>query len=107
MTQESSERRQLYALRSHIDTLLAAGASLEGRDPVRLSLDGQILIVRHGMLVSENSYLDIIETLSNTEWPSENQRNQAIEMCLHHLVQAIDQAELTLRCWEREEALAD
>ncbi len=56
MTQESSERRQLYALRSHIDTLLAAGASLEGRDPVRLSLDGQILIVRHGMLVSENSY---------------------------------------------------
>ncbi len=107
MTQESSERRQLYALRSHIDTLLAAGASLEGRDPVRLSLDGQILIVRHGMLVSENSHLDIIETLSNTEWPSENQRNQAIEMCLHHLAQAIDQAELTLRCWEREEALAD
>ncbi|WP_312721883.1 hypothetical protein [Stutzerimonas kunmingensis] len=57
MTYDSNERRQLHALRAHIDTLLAAGASLEGRNPLRLAINGQTLFVRHGTLVSDNGKL--------------------------------------------------
>ncbi len=104
MTDESADRRHLHALRAHIDALLTAGASLEGRDPVRLSLNGQTFLVRHGMLVSENGDLDAIETLSKIEWDNEQQRNHAIELCLHHLSQAIDQTEPSLRPWGCDEA---
>ncbi len=104
MDSDSYDKRQLHALRAHIDALLAAGASLEGRDPVRLSFEGETLIVRHGMLVSETDHTGVIETLSDIKWTSERQRNQAIEMCLHHLTQALDETELTLRHWHCEEA---
>ncbi len=104
MTDESADRRHLHALRAHIDALLTAGASLEGRDPVRLSLNGQTFLVRHGMLVSENGDLDAIETLSKIEWDNEQQRNHAIELCLHHLPQAIDHTEPSLRPWDCDEA---
>ncbi len=104
MTYDSNERRQLRALRAHIDTLLAAGASLEGRNPLRLAINGQTLFVRHGTLVSENGNLDVIETLARIEWDSEQQRNQAIEVCLHQLSQAIDQTEPSLRPWDCDEA---
>ncbi|WP_226688129.1 hypothetical protein [Stutzerimonas stutzeri] len=100
MTDDSADRRHLHALRAHIDALLAAGASLEGRDPVRLSLNGQTFLVRHGMLVSENDDLDFLETLSDVAWTSERQREQAIEMCRYELEQAIDEATRTLQHWE-------
>lgn len=100
MTDDSADRRHLHSLRAHIDALLAAGASLEGRDPVRLSLNGQTFLVRHGMLVSENDDLDVLETLSNVAWTSERQREQAIEMCRYELEQAIDEATRTLQHWE-------
>lgn len=94
---DPNERRQLRALRAHIDTLLAAGASLEGRNPLRFAINGQRLLVRHGTLVSENGNLNVIETLARIEWDSEQQRNQTIEVCLDHLSQAIDQTELSLQ----------
>ncbi|WP_417539499.1 hypothetical protein [Marinobacter sp.] len=104
MNSDSYDKRQLHALRAHIDALLAAGASLEGRDPVRLSFEGETLIVRHGMLVSETDHTGVIETLSDIKWTSERQRNQAIEMCLHHLTQALDETELAPENWAYEEA---
>jgi len=94
---DPNERRQLRALRAHIDTLRAAGASLEGRNPLRFAINGQRLLVRHGTLVSENGNLNVIETLARIEWDSEQQRNQTIEVCLDHLSQAIDQTELSLQ----------
>ncbi|WP_376778332.1 MULTISPECIES: hypothetical protein [Stutzerimonas] len=64
----SEDRRQYHALREHIDSLLAAGGSLVGRDPVRLAVEGRILTVRHGMLVNEQAHLDLIEALAALEW---------------------------------------
>ncbi|WP_417780659.1 hypothetical protein [Stutzerimonas xanthomarina] len=103
MSSDSYDKRKLHALRAYIDALLAAGASLEGRDPVRLSFEGETLIVRHGMLVSENDQHAVIEALSDITWASERQRNQAIEMCLHHLTKALDETELALEHWAYEE----
>jgi len=100
------DRRHLHALRAHIDALLGKGASLVGRAPVRLSIDGQTLVVQHGMLVSEHNPHELIETLANIEWPTEQQRNQALELCLHHLTQALEETETTLRHWELEDDLS-
>lgn len=74
--------------------------------PVRLSIDGQTLVVQHGMLVSEHNPHELIETLANIEWPTEQQRNQALELCLHHLTQALEETETTLRHWELEDDLS-
>nr|WP_306109767.1 hypothetical protein [Pseudomonas sp. ALS1131] len=52
------------------------------------------------MLVSENDDLDFLDTLSNVAWTSEQQREQAIEMCRYELEQAIDEATRTLQHWE-------
>jgi len=40
----------------------------EGSDPVRLSFKEQTLIIRHGMLTSENDHIGVIETLSDINW---------------------------------------
>jgi len=106
MAAPPDDRRHLHALRAHIDALLGKGASLVGRAPVRLSIDGQTLVVQHGMLVSEHNPHELIETLANIEWPTEQQRNQALELCLHHLTQALEETETTLRRWELEDDLS-
>jgi len=69
------ERRAFHALRGHIDCLLTAGASLVGRDPVQLSLQGRTLTVRHGMLVNENGHQDLVETLAELEWSNKRTRD--------------------------------
>ncbi len=86
------ERRAFHALRDHIDCLLAAGASLVGRDPVQLSLQGRTLTVRHGMLVNENGHQDLIETLAELEWSNKRTRDMAIELCIRQLDQAIKES---------------
>ncbi|CAM5339146.1 putative protein OS=Stutzerimonas stutzeri OX=316 GN=CXK95_08325 PE=4 SV=1 [Stutzerimonas stutzeri] len=105
MTVPSNNRRQLCELRAHINSLMEQGASLAGRDPVRLSFNGETLVLKHGMLVTEHAKHDLIEMLVNTEWPCEQQRNLLLETCLHHLTQALEQAETTLRHWEHEDDL--
>lgn len=84
------DQRKHHALRKHIDCLLSSGASLAGRDPVRLSLEDRTLTVSHGMLVNEDGYLDLLEAISDLERLDPNHRGLAIEICLQQLSQAID-----------------
>ncbi len=84
------DRRVYHALRDHIECLLAEGASLTGRDPVRLSFKGRTLTVQHGMLICEDGHHDLIETLAELEWSSKRTRDLAIDLCLKQLEQAID-----------------
>jgi len=86
------ERRALHALRDHIDCLLAAGASLVGRDPVQLSFQGRTLIVQHGMLLNENGHQNLIETLAELEWANKRTRDLAIDICIRQLDHAIKQS---------------
>jgi len=58
------DRRQCTALRNHINALLADGASLVGRDPVRLVYKGQTLTVQHGLLLSEPTPDELVEALN-------------------------------------------
>lgn len=83
------DQRKYHALRRHVDYLLFSGASLNGRDPVRLSLEGRTLTVNYGMLVNEAGYLDLIETMSDLEQFDPYRRGLAIEICLQELSQAI------------------
>nr|WP_272890562.1 hypothetical protein [Stutzerimonas stutzeri] len=84
-------------MRDHIDCLLAAGASLIGRDPVQLSLEGRTLTVRHGMLVNENGHQDLIETLAELEWTNKRTRDLAIDICIRQLDHAIRASCVTVR----------
>lgn len=86
------DQRKYHALRKHIDCLLSSGASLAGRDPVRLSLEDRTLTVSHGMLVNEDGYLDLIEAMSDLERLDPDHRGLAIEICLQQLSQAIESA---------------
>lgn len=80
MQSAEDERRHLHHLRQHIDSLLAAGGSLVGRDPIRIVFDGHTLIVRDGMLISEDGSLTSSSDLPNSpgrtqqrlklQWPS-------------------------------------
>ncbi|NRF50137.1 hypothetical protein LQF05_19865 [Stutzerimonas stutzeri] len=92
MNDRIDERRELHALRDHIDCLLAAGASLVGRDPVQLSLQGRTLTVQHGMLVNENGHQDLIETLAELEWSNKRTRDMAIDICIRQLDHAIQES---------------
>ncbi len=83
------ERRAFHALRDHIECLLAEGASLVGREPVRLSFQGRTLTVQHGMLVNENGHQDLIETLAELEWKNKRTRDMAIDICIRQLDHAI------------------
>ncbi|MCD1641031.1 hypothetical protein OUY36_01325 [Stutzerimonas sp. R40042] len=92
MSDRIDERRALHALRDHIDCLLAAGASLVGRDPVQLNFQGRTLIVQHGMLLNENGHQDLIETLAELEWANKRTRDLAIDICIRQLDHAIKQS---------------
>ena len=90
MSDRANERRVFHALRDHIDCLLAAGASLIGRDPVQLSLQGRTLTVQHGMLLNENGHQDLIETLAVLQWSNKRTRDLAIDICIRQLDHAIE-----------------
>lgn len=91
MSNPTDERRALHALRDHIDCLLAAGASLTGRDPLQLNLHGRTLTVRQGMLINENGHQDLIEMLAGQEWTNTRTRDLAIEICIRQLDHTIKQ----------------
>lgn len=89
MTSNEQDQRQLHALRKHIESLLGRGASLVGRDPVRLSLEGRTLTVQHGMLVSLDEPQDLLQTIAQCDKPEARHRPLLLEFCLHQLDQAI------------------
>jgi len=89
MTYHGKERRHCTALRNHIDQLIAEGASLIGRDPVRLVYKGQTMTVRHGILFSEPTPADLIEALNQLTEGDKDARAAAIEICLQHLDEAM------------------
>ncbi len=82
------DKRRLHALRKHIDDLLAAGATIVARDPVTLVSDGQTLRVKHGMLVGHSGLLDLVEPLTDHQWPNAL-RQMAIDLCIQQLDDAI------------------
>lgn len=89
MRYQGTDRRQCTALRNHIDGLLADGASLVGRDPVRLIYKQQVLTVRHGMLLSEPTPSELIDALNILTEGEDNARAAAIETCLRYLDSAL------------------
>lgn len=89
-TNSEEERRHLHALRQHINSLLAAGASLVGRDPVRIDFEGHVLVVREGMLISEDGSLDFIERLTQQQWQDPAAAEAAMAICLKLLGHALD-----------------
>jgi len=92
MQSAEDERRHLHHLRQHIDSLLVAGGSLVGRDPIRIVFDGHTLIVRDGMLISEDGSLDFIERLTQQPWQDPAAAEAAMAICLKLLGSALDQA---------------
>lgn len=89
MRYQGKERRQCTALRNHINALLADGASLVGRDPVRLVYKRQALTVQHGMLLSEPTPAELLEALDVLVAGDDSARAAAIETCLRHLDNAL------------------
>lgn|GEM_PF-104524 len=89
-TNSEEERRHLHALRQHIDSLLAGGASLVGRDPVRIDFEGRVLVVREGMLISEDGSLDFVERLTQQQWQDPAAAEAAMAICLKLLGRALD-----------------
>lgn len=89
MSYQGKDRRQCTALRHHIDALLAAGASLVGRDPVRLVYKQKALTVQHGMLLSEPTPAELIDALNVLAKGEDGTRGAAIEACLRHLDSAL------------------
>lgn len=53
MIDKSSEQRQYHGLRALLDNLLAAGAVITCREPVRVSHAGRTYTVMHGMLLCD------------------------------------------------------
>lgn len=92
MTCHEQDQRQLHALREHIDSLLVRGASLVGRDPVRLSLEGRTFTVRHGMLVGIGDPQDLLEAIAESQESQARHRDLVLDLCLHQLSEAIETA---------------
>ncbi|AHL76515.1 hypothetical protein CH92_15995 [Stutzerimonas stutzeri] len=86
--EEQQDKRTFHALRKHIDEMLGAGATIVSRDPVTLLRDGQTLKVKHGMLVGYSALLDLVEPVSDHEWP-DALRQMAIDLCIQQLDEAI------------------
>lgn len=97
-TNSEEERRHLHALRQHINSLLAAGGSLVGRDPVRIDFEGHVLVVREGMLISEDGSLDFIERLTQQQWHDPAAAEAAMAICLKLLGRALDNASHAQPC---------
>ncbi|HAG77295.1 MAG TPA: hypothetical protein DCO74_00865 [Pseudomonas sp.] len=95
-----SDRRRFHALRAHIDDLLRDGASLTGRDPVRLPVDGHALTVCHGMLVYEQAHPG---GASVAQSDGNGAQGGAIEHCFALHERVLEPTELTLHCWTVED----
>lgn len=92
MTCHERDQRQYHALREHIDSLLARGASLVGRDPVRLSLEGRIFTVQHGMLVGSEDPQDLLEAFADNRKSQACHRDLVLDICLRQLSEVIETA---------------
>lgn len=92
MTCHERDQRQYHALREHIDSLLARGASLVGRDPVRLSLEGRTFTVQHGMLVGSEDPQDMLEAFAESPKSQARHRERVLDICLRQLSEAIAEA---------------
>lgn len=92
MTCHGADQRQYHALRKHIGSLLARGASLVGRDPVKLSLEGRIFTVQHGMLVGSEDPQDLLETFGGSQESQACHRELVVDICLRQLSDAIETA---------------
>ncbi|SUD82824.1 hypothetical protein [Stutzerimonas nitrititolerans] len=90
MTCHERDQRQYHALREHIDSLLARGASLVGRDPVRLSLEGRTFTVQHGMLVGSEDPQDMLEAFAESPKSQTRHRELVLDICLRQLSEAIE-----------------
>ncbi|WP_043237500.1 hypothetical protein [Stutzerimonas azotifigens] len=93
MSEMNDERRQYHALRTHLECLLSAGASILTREPLTLLFQGRRLSVAHGMLVGESGATDLIEILADTDWPDATRRQAAMDLCVAQLNKAMDSAE--------------
>lgn len=82
------DKRTLHALRKHIDKLLAAGAVITSREPVTIQSAGETLKVRHGMLIGYSGFADMVEPVTDHEWP-DALRQMAIDLCTKQLDEAI------------------
>ncbi len=100
------EKRTLHALRKHIDKLLAAGAQIISRDPVTILSAGETLKVRHGMLIGYSGFLDMVEPVTDHDWP-DALRQMAIDLCIKQLDQAIESLERECRLAEQPPAAND
>ncbi len=89
MSELREEKRTLHALRKHIDALLASGAVITQRDPLTLLDGGQVLRVKHGMLIAYYKSLALIEPTTDGEWP-ESLREMAADLCCRQLDDAIE-----------------
>jgi hypothetical protein len=85
---QQQDNRTLHALRKHIDELLCDGASIVGRDPLTLLCEGQTLKVKQGMLLGYSGLLDLVEPVSDHEWP-DALRQMAVDLCIQQLDEAV------------------
>lgn len=90
--EQQRDKRSFHALRKHVDELLAAGAVITSRDPVTIVSAGETLKVKHGMLVGYSRFLDMVEPITDHEWP-DALRQMAIDLCIKQLDHAIEALE--------------
>lgn len=86
---QRKDKRSLFALRKHIDGLLAAGALITTRDPITIVSVGETMKVQHGMLISYTGLADLVKPATDHEWP-DALRNMASELCIEQLEHAIE-----------------
>lgn len=89
MSYQGKERRQCTVLRNHINALLADGALLVGRAPIRLVYKRQKLTVHHGLLLREPIPAELIDALNVLAKGEDRPRAAAIETCLRYLDNAL------------------
>ena len=85
---QQQDNRILHALRKHIDELLCDGATIVGRDPLTLLYEGQSLKVKQGMLLGYSGLLDLVDPVSDHEWP-DALRQMAVDLCIEQLDEAV------------------
>lgn len=103
---QRQDKRTFHALRKHIDALLAAGAVISSRDPITILSTGETLKVMHGMLIGYAGSLDMVEPVTDHDWP-DALRQMAIDLCVKQLDQAVEALERGLTPTETQPAVND
>ncbi|MFC3607300.1 hypothetical protein [Stutzerimonas tarimensis] len=67
-SEQHVEQRQFHALRAHVDEMVACGASIDGRDPLRLTYAGVPHWVEQGMLISDLGATLEMEGFAHDAW---------------------------------------